>query len=44
MPKNEHTHTRISTAYLKKLAKLAKKNKRNNIQQLEYMIDKEAGK
>lgn len=33
------TLTRISRVYLKKLHKLAKKNKRSAIQQLEHMID-----
>lgn len=40
----EYTHTRISKAYLKKLQKLAKKNKRSAIQQLEHMIDEAIGK
>lgn len=35
----EHTHTRISKVYLKKLQKLAKKHKRTAKQQLEYLID-----
>lgn len=34
------THTRISVEYLKRLKKLAKKNKRTPRQQLEYLIDK----
>lgn len=35
----EYTHTRISKQYLKKLQKLAKKNKRSALQQLEHLID-----
>jgi len=39
-----YTHTRISKAYLAKLEKLAKKNKRKNIQQLHHLIDEAAKK
>lgn len=40
----EYTHTRISKPYLKKLAKLAKKNKRSALQQLEHLIDEAEAK
>lgn len=36
---SEYTHTRITRPYLKKLVKLAKKNKRNTMQQLHQLID-----
>ena len=39
MKETEFTHTRISKEYLAKLKKLAKKNKRNAIQQLHHLID-----
>lgn len=44
MAEAEFTHTRISKKYLVKLKKLAKKNKRNAIQQLHYLIDEEVKK
>lgn len=40
----EYTHTRISKPYLKKLAKLAKKNKRSAMAQLEHLIDQAEAK
>ena len=41
---SEFTHTRISKAYLVKLKKLAKKNKRKAVQQLHHLIDEAEGK
>ena len=43
MNDTEQTLTRISRGYLKKLKKLAKKNKRTITAQLEFLIDKEMG-
>lgn len=40
----DYTHTRISKPYLKKLAKLAKKNKRSAMAQLEHLIDQAEAK